>query len=439
MHPHLSNPAYTPPWWLRNGLAMTVHTAYWGSQNWEATTLNPEPTYQETIFTGAQGVPIYGWVAIPENPKGTIIGTYGITGSLDNQWFLRLLGRKAFAQGYAVVLFDWRAHGKTAQLSPTLTSDGLYEGEDFVRIAAQAKAMGCPASFWFTGFSLGGQLALWAVKAAQDLLRQDGESREALEQGSRGSKEIRRQGDKGIIPNSEFCLPLTTNHRLQALPPCDGGKQMLQAPLITRLTTQDIGGAAVICPSLDSIRSLSYLVKDPLGKYLEQAIARELKKLAWRIHEAHPGAIDPAAIERANSIWGFDRELVIGRLGFPSVEAYYKASSGLQLLHNLEKPTLIIYAADDPLFDPAIVPDLQAACNREALSLAEDNCPAKTAEHKSGDRNPHINLILTRYGGHVGYLSSKACQLQAGDPDPWWAWNRVLEWIAGGKKEKAEK
>lgn len=162
----------------------------------------------------------------------------------------------------------------------------------------------------------------------------------------------------------------------------------------------------MICPSLDSIRSLSYLVRSPLGKYLEQAIARELKKLALAIYEAHPEAIDPAAIERANSIWGFDHELVIGRLGFPSVEAYYEASSGLYLLPNLEKPTLILYAADDPMFDPAIVADLQAAC----------------------DRNPVIDLVLTRYGGHVGYLSSKAGQYQAVDPDPWWAWNRVLDW-----------
>ena len=98
---------------------------------------------------------------------------------------------------------------------------------------------------------------------------------------------------------------------------------------------------------------------------------------------------------------------MIGRLGFPSVEAYYEASSGLHLLPNLEKPTLIIYAADDPLFDPTIIPDLQAA----------------------SERNPNIDLILTRYGGHVGYLSSKACQIRMGDRDPWWAWNRVLEWI----------
>ncbi|HCF28931.1 MAG TPA: esterase, partial [Cyanobacteria bacterium UBA11049] len=178
-------------------------------------------------------------------------------------------------------------------------------------------------------------------------------------------------------------------------------------PHSSSLTTDEIGGAAVICPSLDSIRSLSYLVKHPVGKYLEQAIARGLKELAYRIYAAHPEAIDPAAIERANSIWGFDHELVIGRLGFPSVEAYYEASSGLHLLPNLEKPTLIIYAADDPLFDPTIVPDLQAA----------------------SEGNPNIDLILTRYGGHVGYLSSKACQARMGDRDPWWAWNRVLEWI----------
>lgn len=342
--------SYSPPLLLRSGAAMTFYTALWASRRWECTTKNPEPPYEKKIFLGAQGVPVFGWVAIPENPRSTIIGTYGITGELDNQWFLRLLGRKAYDQGYAVVLFDWRAHGKTAELSPTLTSDGLYEGEDFVRIAASAKAMGCPGQFWFTGYSLGGQLALWAVKAAMDLIRSD--------------------EDLGLKDN-------------------------------------DIGGAAVICPSLDSRRSLAYLVKQPLGKYIERSIARQLKKLAWRVHDAHPGTIDPEAIERANSIWGFDHELVIGRLGFPSVEAYYEASSALHLLPNLEKPTLIIYAEDDPLFDPAILPDLQAAC-------------ASTSA---------IDLVLTRHGGHVGYLSSVWGQRQAKDPDPWWAWNRVLQWL----------
>lgn len=118
----------------------------------------------------------------------------------------------------AVVLFDWRAHGKTAVLSLTLTSDGLYEEEDFVHIAAAAKAMGCPGKFWFTGYSLGGQLVLWAVKVALEM--------------------IREHGDLG-------------------------------------LEDRDIGGSMVICPSLDSERSLSYLVTTPFGRYLEAGIAQK--------------------------------------------------------------------------------------------------------------------------------------------------------------------
>jgi predicted alpha/beta-fold hydrolase len=210
--------------------------------------------------------------------------------------------------------------------------------------------MGCPRKFWLTGYSLGGQLALWGVKSAQDLLNQ-GE-------------------DLG-------------------------------------LGEDDIRGGAVICPSLDSLRSLTYLVQHPFGRYVESRIADELKKLAYKIHKFHPDALDPEAIARANSIWGFDQELVIPQLGFASVEDYYTASSGLKILPKLTKPTLIIYAADDPLFHPGIIPDLKVAAAQ----------------------NPLIDLILTRHGGHVGYISSKKCQIQCGDSDLWWAWNRVFEWM----------
>jgi hypothetical protein len=342
---------YIPPLGLQNGLAMTLYTALWASRNWEKTTRHPEPPYQPQIFKGAGGVSLFGLVAIPEHPSGTIVGTYGITGSLENQWFLKLLGRKAFAQGYAIVLFDWRAHGKTIELSPTLTSDGIYEGKDFVHIAAQAKALGCPAPFWFTGFSLGGQLALWGVKAAQTI--------------------------------------------------ASWGADL-------ELNESEIAGGAVICPTLESTRSLNFLVKDVQGRYLEQAIAKALKNLAWEIYHHHPEAIDPEAIARVKSIWSFDQELVIQPLGFSSVEDYYNASSALYQLPHLKKSTLILYAADDPMFDPTLIPDLQTI---------------------SGE-NPAIDLLLTAHGGHVGYFSSRTGQRLANDPDPWWAWNRILDWIS---------
>ena len=346
----MNYPAYSPPLALRNGLAMTLYVASKARQTWQKTINLPEPIYQSQIFQGAGGVPIYGQVAIPANPRGTIVATYGITGSLDDQWLLSVLGCKAFAQGYALVFFDWRAHGKTAELSPALTSDGIYEGEDFVRIAAQAKAIGCPAPFWFTSYSLGGQLALWGI-------------------------------------NSAPTLPTW-------------GKDV-------SLDAAEVAGAAVICPVLESNRSLTYLTQSTVGRQLEQAIARELKRLLRQIDTYHPGVFEPAAIERVHSIWSFDHEMVIQTLGFPSVEAYYTATSGLYQLPDLQKPTLILYAADDPMFDPALVDELESVC----------------AE------NPAIELLLTPHGGHVGYVNSPTGQRQAQDPDPWWAWNRVLEWI----------
>ncbi|MBD0335024.1 MAG: alpha/beta fold hydrolase [Cyanobacteria bacterium Co-bin13] len=345
-------PPFLPPWFLNNGVSMTVYVARVANRHWQRYTPDPEPTYQSHQFAGAEGVPLFGITAIPNQPRGTIIGTYGITGDLEDQWFLRILGRKAFARNYAVLLFDWRAHGRTAELSPTLTSDGIYEGDDFVHLAAQAKALGCPPPFWFTGFSLGGQLALWGIKAA------------AAMAGSVG------------------------------------------------LGAEEIGGGAVICPSLDSTRSLQYLMAHPVGRYLERAIANQLQILAQKIQAYHPEALDPEAIGRADSIWGFDQELVIPRLGFETVEDYYAASSPLPLLPHLQKPTLILYAADDPLFDPTLVKDLEAACRK----------------------NPIINLRLTQRGGHVGYISSRRGQQLAQDPDPWWAWNRVLDWIDSAPK-----
>ena len=345
---------YHPPFWLKNGLSITLYSALWGRQSWEQTLdlggANLKPSYEEVVMMGAGNVPLFVWLATPPQPRGTIVATYGITGDLSNQWFLQLLGRKAFAQNYALVLFDSRAHGKTATLSRTLSSDGLYDGEDFVRLAAEAKARGFPAPFWFAGFSLGGQLALWGAKAVQDA--------ELL-------------ATVGLQP-------------------------------------EEIGGVAAICPNLDANRSLTYLEQHPLGCYIERAIAASLEQLVQEIDAAHPGWLDPQTVARAKTIRGFDQELVIGRLGFDRVEDYYDATSPLPFLPHLTVPTLILYAADDPMFDPSLVPDLQAACAD----------------------NPAIALHLTRYGGHVGYLSSKSCQQQWGDGDLWWAWNRVLEWMA---------
>jgi predicted alpha/beta-fold hydrolase len=343
----VSFPDFVPPWYLQNGLAMTLHMALVANRTWPKTLSVPPVPYRDRIFSGQGGVPLFGRWAVPTTPRGTIIATYGITGSLENQWFLDILGRKAYHRGYGVLLFDWRAHGKTAALSPTLTSDGLHEGDDYLALATAATALGCPPPYWFMGYSLSGQLALWAGK------------------------------------------------RAMALP--DQGE----------LNRADIGGIAVICPNLDGNRSLPYLMAHPVGRYLEQSIAKELRRIARCIAQTHPGHIDPAALQRIRTIWDFDEALVIERLGFASVEDYYAASSPLPFMADLTLPTLVLYAADDPLFSPQILPDLRAVAQA----------------------NPQLQLVLTDHGGHVAYYSGPTGQRLAQDPDPWWAWNRILDWV----------
>ncbi|MGK7943143.1 MAG: YheT family hydrolase, partial [Microcystaceae cyanobacterium] len=339
---------FQPPLFLKNGYLMTLYTAFQLRKYWQQLTPDLDPAYQSHTFMGKENVPLYGLMACPDGAKGTIIGTYGITGRLDNQWYLQILGRKAFAQGYGVILFDWRSHGESCPLSPAVMSDGLNEGEDFLHIAAQAKQLGFPAPFWFTGYSLGGQLTLWAMKKTE-LLK-----------------------DKNNFMD---------------------------------LRWEDIGGGAAICPNLDSKRSVRHLMTHPLARYFEKALAKGLKQIAQDLKSHHPQEFETANLEAIDSIISYDQEIIIPKLGFPTVEAYYEASCPIPFLPDLEKPTLILYAADDPFFEKTIIPDLKEACQS----------------------NDQITLNLTKYGGHIGYFSSQAGQGE--DSDRWWAWNRVLDFL----------
>jgi len=76
----------------------------------------------------------------------------------------------------------------------------------------------------------------------------------------------------------------------------------------------------------------------------------------------------------------------------------------------LTKPTFLLYAADDPLFDPTLVPELQRLADRFA----------------PGDP---LRIQLTRFGGHVGHIAQRACQEQHRDPDELWAIHRSLDWL----------
>jgi hypothetical protein len=74
------------------------------------------------------GIRLSGWVAEPENPRGTVALFHGLRGSR-----LGMLPRLAFLvqSGYRCVSFDHRAHGKSKGRN---TSFGYHESRDVVAI-----------------------------------------------------------------------------------------------------------------------------------------------------------------------------------------------------------------------------------------------------------------------------------------------------------------
>lgn len=164
---------YQPPWYLSNGLVQTLAGEFWYGRAWKRrgdrapwlSHLPPVP-WRSHIFTGAEGVPLWGLWSCPANAKATIIFNTGLNGVVRRAWYAHLFARKACDRGFAVLLYDWRGHGQSAELSPVPFSCGWREGEDQVHLAAQLVKMGCPAPVIFAGVSMGGQLALWGLKAA---------------------------------------------------------------------------------------------------------------------------------------------------------------------------------------------------------------------------------------------------------------------------------
>jgi predicted alpha/beta-fold hydrolase len=330
---------YQPPWWLKNGLIMTIYRGL-------KTFPQDYPPYQEVIFAGKDHTPIAARVSVPPNPQGTIIATYGITGDLEQEWYLHVLARLAYHQNYGVILFDWRSHGRTLQLSSVRSSDGLNEGHDFVEIAAQAEAYGCHGPIWLAGYSLGGQLAGWGLYYSQ------------------------HRPDVSIV------------------------------------------GAAILCPNLHGTHTLNHLASSVQGRLLEQALVKKLKHIAIEFDHYYPDPTRGNNFEQIDSIRSFDELFVIEALGFATVDDYYEACNLLQLIPQLTKSLLMIYAEDDPFFPPSFI---------ERLRTLEATCPA-------------LELILTAHGGHVGFLASKACQEQYGDRNQWWAWHRIMDWINNFEK-----
>nr|WP_298523043.1 hydrolase [uncultured Halomonas sp.] len=158
----------------------------------------------------------------------------------------------------------------------------------------------------------------------------------------------------------------------------------------------DLAGAIAISAPLDLAasadalnRGFARIYQRHLLKSLHDKIANKMSK------ESLPINLTPQQLRQLDSFWAYDNQVTAPLHGFSSASDYYRRASAGRLLGEIELPTLILQAADDP-FLPANLLD--------RLPVPSDA----------------VRMEITRQGGHVGFIDLQKGRLSS------WLTRRVV-------------
>ena len=108
---------------------------------------------------------------------------------------------------------------------------------------------------------------------------------------------------------------------------------------------------------------------------------RSLRRKALTLARDLPDKLDRRQIRRCRTFADFDGAVTARLFGFASAQDYWARASAGSFLGSIRRPTLLVFAEDDPIVPAGCIP-------REAIA-----------------GNPALTLWLTRVGGHVGFVS----------------------------------
>lgn len=114
----------------------------------------------------------------------------------------------------------------------------------------------------------------------------------------------------------------------------------------------------------------SYLIKQLQQKTTEKVKNPQL---------AQDMPISLSQIPQLQTFYDFDHKVTAPLHGFDGVDDYYRRASGMDFLQYIQKPTLVIHAADDPFMTADVIP---------------------TAEQYASQ----VTYELHSQGGHVGFI-----------------------------------
>ncbi|MDN3520875.1 hydrolase [Halomonas ramblicola] len=147
----------------------------------------------------------------------------------------------------------------------------------------------------------------------------------------------------------------------------------------------DLAGAIAIAAPLDLAASADSIHHGFARLYERQLLASLKARVAPRLATL-PLALDRADLARVASLRDYDEAVTAPLHGFDGADDYYRRASAGPRLGDLELPTLLLHAADDPFMPPDLF----------------ERVPAPSDA---------VRVEVTRHGGHVGFVEGRRGRL----------------------------
>lgn len=176
-----------------------------------------------------------------------------------------------------------------------------------------------------------------------------------------------------------------------------GNKTLLYLSKYAEQLSPKIKAAVTFSVPCDLSSSSTQLAKLRNRIYMKNFLMSLKTKLKQK-QEKFPGEINLEGFHKIKSFEAFDGRYTAPLNGFDSAQDYWRRSSSLPHLENINRPTLMISALDDPFLTPQCYPYEEAA------------------------RNPALTLETPEFGGHVGFMSF-------GKRQAYWSEKRGIEFI----------
>jgi uncharacterized protein len=159
-----------------------------------------------------------------------------------------------------------------------------------------------------------------------------------------------------------------------------------------------LAGVVAVSPSLDLDRCVQAL-EHPANRFYELWFLRTLKQKIREKAQTHPDRYDVTLLPGIHTMRQFDDAYTAPAGGYGTAANYYERASAINVVHQIQVPTLVIASEDDPLI------------------------PFELFQH-AALRNDNVELLATKYGGHAGYIHQKAEERPLFDS--FWAENRIV-------------